>query len=132
AAFVTLVRTKSPSPPAFLIIATVSAPSSLRSPTTTFARCRANASAVARPMPVLPPVMSTTFAAKSRSDAESADMEASHPPSFHPGEWLADLLLLGLDLRPIRELDFDLQASYRAFCGMQGRARLTQKLFLGH
>src|SRR5919197_6041550 len=51
-----------PSPPFFLMRETISFPSFSRRPeTTTFAPSRANASAVAEPMPLVPPVTSATL-----------------------------------------------------------------------
>jgi hypothetical protein len=49
-------------PPAFSTSLTDSAPSASRRPaTTTFAPCSAKATAVARPIPEVPPVINTTF-----------------------------------------------------------------------
>src|SRR4051794_26444865 len=60
--FDTSTLTKVASPPAALTWRTVSLPSSTRRPaTTTSAPSRANASAVARPMPLVPPVINATL-----------------------------------------------------------------------
>src|SRR6266852_8829856 len=59
---VTSVFTNVASPPAFLMSATVSLPSFSRRPeTTTFAPSRANAMAVARPIPLVAPVTRATL-----------------------------------------------------------------------
>src|SRR4030095_13765289 len=58
----TSARTNAASPPSFLISATTCAPSFSRRPVnTTFAPARANAIAVAFPIPEVPPVTSATF-----------------------------------------------------------------------
>lgn len=59
ASSVTSVRTNSAVPPASVMICTVSSARSSMSPTTTVAPALANSTAVARPIPVAPPVMTT-------------------------------------------------------------------------
>src|SRR6056297_2709535 len=72
---VTSVRTKIASPPASAIscaaAGTVSSAPSLMSAMTIFAPSRANARAVARPIPLAPPVMTTTWPASPRSTSSS-------------------------------------------------------------
>src|SRR5258705_9186503 len=69
------------SPPSLLIAAATSVHlSALRLEITTFAPARAIASAIARPMPLVEPVITATFPVRSNSE-----FDIQHPPSVGPG-----------------------------------------------
>src|SRR5437879_21743 len=113
ASFAMSPRTNAASPPSFLISATTCAPSFSRRPVnTTLAPARANAIAVALPMPEVPPVTSATF------------------PSNFPFFIFVPFILLVCNSSAHRE--DDAEADLAAVHLFVGFGRATERKFLDH
>src|SRR6266513_2594796 len=114
--FATSARTNAASPPSFLISPTTCAPSFSRRPVrTTFAPARANAIAVALPIPEVPPVTSATlpenvllfivFLSIVFTTVVAGRDGRSHHWGRHPAAWQVARSSCHLRLLPLSHLD---------------------------